>query len=293
MARIIVVTDSSACVPAHMVRRYDIRVAPVHLIFGERDYRDGIDLTPTEFYQMLRQAERLPTTSAPSVGEYLQIYEEARSQGAPGIVCVATSSTFSHIYESAGQAAMLLSDIPIRVIDSRMGAAAVGLVALAAARRAYNGGSLEEVVKVVQRAMARVRTLIALDTLEYLQKSGRVPAVAVWATNLLNIKPILTIVDGQAKVLRRTRARRRAVEHLLEIMRLQAGQGGRLQVAVMHADVLAEAEALKETVAEQFRCAKLFLTEFTPAMGVHTGPGVLGLAFLPLEDDSLPGEGAL
>ncbi len=279
--RVAIVTDSTACVPRELVEKYDIRVVPINVIFEDRVYRDGVDMTPDEVYSLLRGAQKLPTTSSPPPGLYLEAYREA-SKEADGIVSISVSSGLSSIYESSWQAKELakeeLPGVAIEVIDCRTAAGGQAFVVLEAARAAASGLSLAEVAEVAKNMMAKVNVIVVLDTLYYLAKGGRVPKAAAWAGSLLEIKPIIE-VKGEAKLVAGARTKPRGVERLLKIMRERVGTGHPLHVIVMHADAAHEAEKLKERVGSGFDCAELLTAEFTPVMGVHTGPGLLGLAF--------------
>ncbi len=281
MGKVAVVTDSMACIPAELVKAYDIHIIPVYVVFGQKVFRDGVDLTPTQFYRMLRTTEVMPSTATFSVGECLKLYTEL-SRDAEAIVAVFISREFSATVETALEAKKLFTEggerIPIRVIDSRTAAMAQGFVALAAARAAAEGRSLAEVVKRAEDVIRRVNLMAVVDTFEYLQRSGRVPAIAAIMGSMLQIKPIISVEDGRAEVLDRPRTRAKAVRRILEIMERRVGSNP-AHVAVLHGDALEEAERLRDEVASRFDCVELFITELSPVLGAHAGPGVLGLAY--------------
>jgi len=152
-------------------------------------------------------------------------------------------------------------------------------VVLAAARAAALGKSLAEVTETAKSVMQRVNLFAKLDTLYYLAKGGRVPRAAHWASSLLRIKPVLTIAGGEVHPLAKPRTTAGAMKQILKVMEQKVVQGQPLHVAVMHADILDEAIALWDQISSQFNCTELFITEFTPVMGAHTGPGVVGVAF--------------
>jgi len=280
--KVAVVTDTTACIPKEQVEKYGIEVVPIELIFGDRVYRDGIDISPAEFYALLRRAKKLPTTSGSLPGPYLEAYREA-SKRASSILCITESSKFSGMFNSA-QIAMEMAkkDIPnmaIEVLECTTAAGGMGLVALAAAKAAASGKSLTEVVETAREVMPRVSLFATLDTLHYLVKGGRVPKAAGLVNSLLQIKPVFTVNGGDAHTVALPRTTRSAVKRILKLMGQRVVKGQPLHVAVMHADALNEAIILRNRIASQFDCAELFITEFTPVMGVHTGPGVIGVAF--------------
>ena len=277
-----IVTDTTACIPKEQVEKYSIEVVPIELVFGDRVYRDGIDISPSEFYALLRQAKKLPTTSGSLPGPYLEAYREA-SKRASGILCITESSKFSGMFNSARVAMEMaktaLRNVAIEVLEGTTAAAGQGLVAIAAARAAASGKSLTEVVETASGVMQRVSLFAMLDTLYYLVKGGRVPKAAGLVNSLLQIKPIFTVNQGDAHTVALPRTTRSAIKRILKLMGQRVVTGQPLHVAVMHADVLDKVVALRNRISSQFDCAELFITEFTPVMGVHTGPGVIGVAF--------------
>jgi len=282
MKKVAIVTDTTACIPQEQVTKYDIEVVPVQLIFEDKAYRDGIDISPTEFYALLRQAKKLPTTSASSSDPYLEAYHKA-SQKAKSILCLTEPSRFSAMFNSALVAKQMakstLPNVTIEVLDCTTAAAGQGLVALAAAKAAASGKNLNEVMETAKNIMERVSLFATLDTLHYLVKSGRVPQAAALVNSLLKIKPIFTLNHAEARTVALPRTIPSAMKRMLKMMEKKVVKGQPLLVAVMHADAPDKAVVLRNRIASQFDCAELFITEFTPVMGVHTGPGLLGVAF--------------
>jgi DegV family protein with EDD domain len=277
-----IITDTTACIPQDKVKEYNIELVPIEVIFGDKVYRDGVDITPAEFYTMLRQADKLPTTSGSLPSAYLEAYRRA-SHRTGSILCITVSSKFSGMFNSARVAMEMakkpLPDVVIEVLECTTAAAGQGLVVLAAAKAAALGKSLTEVVDTAGRVMPLVNLFATLDTLHYLVKGGRVPKAAALASSLLKIKPIFTVSDGDAYPVTNARTNPGAMRRILKIMGQKVVEGQPLHVAVMHADALNRAITLRNQISSQFDCAELFITEFTPVMGVHTGPGVIGVAF--------------
>ena len=282
MLKVAIVTDTTACIPQELAEKHDIELVPIVFIFGDESYRDGIDMSTAEFYARLRQARKLPTTSGSLPTPYLEAYRKA-SQRAGSILCITIPAKFSGLYNSAQLAVEMakgaLPNVTIEVLDCGTAAAGQGLVVLAAAKAAALGKSLTEVIEVTKGVMKRVNLLATLDTLRYLVKGGRVPKVAALASSLLQIKPIFTVSDGEARPVTNARTMPGAMKRILKIMGQEIVKGQPLHVAVMHADVLDRAKELENEISRRFNCAELFITEFTPVMGVHTGPGVIGVAF--------------
>jgi DegV family protein with EDD domain len=288
MKKVVVVTDSSATVPADLTAEFDIRVVPILLALDGHTFRDGVDITAAEVYRWLREGKRLPTTSAPSVGDFLRVYAVA-AQEASGIVSIHLSPKLSATYNSAVTASRLVNGPdgrpfhPIRVVNCHTAAMGQGFVVLEAARAAAAGADLDGVVARAQEVAARVNLLATIGTLEYLHRGGRIGSAATLLGTMLQIKPVLFVADGHVDVFARPRTLTKALRMMLQRMAERVDGAGRiprpLHAAILHADEPEGAEALRQQVAEQFDCAELYVTELTPVMGAHTGPGVLGVVF--------------
>jgi len=282
MRNVAIVTASVACVPAEQVAEYGIEVVPVQLVFEGKTYRDGIDMTPAEFYALLRSARKMPTSASSSPTPYLEAYRRA-SRRASSILCIAEPTKLTALYNSAlvamETAKNTLKNVAIEVVECTTTAAGQGLVALAAARAAVLDKSLAEVKEIASSVMSRIRLFAMLDTLQYLARSGRVPQAAHLVNSLLSIKPVFSLDNGEANVVFLPRTVKTALDRILSLMDKNVVKGQALHVAVMHADALETATAFKERIAARFDCREIFITEFTPVMGVHTGPGLVGAAF--------------
>lgn len=277
MSKVVVVTDSSANVPAHLVQQLDIRVVPILLALNGRTFRDGMDITSNQVYHWLRTSRHLPTTSAPSIGDFLRVYAAA-AQETSGIVSIHLSPKLSATYSVAIAASQLVDDATIRVVNCHTVAMGQGFAAVAAARAAAAGADAETVVARAEEVASRMNVLATIDTLEYLYRGGRIGGAATLLGTMLQIKPVLSVTDGHVGLFARPRTKSRAIRIMIEQMAEEA-KGRPLHVAVLHADVPEEAEALRQRIAADFDCAELYVTALTPIMGAHTGPGVLGVVF--------------
>jgi DegV family protein with EDD domain len=283
MKKVAVVVDGMCCLPRELVEKHDIRVVPLYIIHKGKSYRDGVDITPGEVYKIMRKRQELPTTSTPSVGDFLEAYTDL-SKKAESVFCTTLSSLQSKTYEAAlvarDRAKEVIPGTPIEVLDTRSAAGVVGFIALEAARAAERGADLPEVINVAQRVMAKARLVAMLDTLFYLARTGRTGRAAAWAATALNMKPVVEhyAAVGETMPVARPRTTAKAVEVMLKLMANKVGSAT-VHVNVHHADELEEGEKLKARIASRFNCKELYLTEFTPGMGVHAGPGVLGISF--------------
>jgi len=279
--KVAVVTDSIANLTPQLAEQYGIRIVPLMLLVKGRLYRDGIDMSPSEAYEMFLQDPESFNTSPASPGHYLEAYREASTQ-ANSILCITLSSRLSTGYEMAfaakEQARAELPGTIIEVMDSENVIAAEGFVALAAARSAAEGKDLPGVIKAAGEVRDKVTFIILLDTIRYVYRSGRIPKVASLLGSMLNIRPILASSSGLVRFKGMVRNRERGMERLLEMLRNHVGQSP-VHVAVMHAYVPDDAERLKERISAEFNCVELFITEFSPIMGYTTGTGTLGIAY--------------
>jgi DegV family protein with EDD domain len=277
MSRVAVVTDSSATVPAHLVQELGIRVVPILLALDGRSFRDGVDIGTADVYRWLREGRENPTTSAPSLGDFVRAYA-AVAQWASGIVSIHLSPKLSATCQAAADASQLVDGAPIRVVGCQTVAMGQGFVAIEAARAAREGADLDAVVARARAVEAKMNLLAVLDTLEYLHRGGRIGGAAAMVGSLLQVKPVLTVGNGQIGLFAKPRTKGRAVRTMLDQM-AERSRGRPLHVGILHADVLDEAEALRQEIEERFECVELYVAELTPVMGAHAGPGVLGVVF--------------
>jgi DegV family protein with EDD domain len=276
-----VITDSIACLTKELVARYDIGIVPYSFYLNGKVYRDWVDVTPSEAYELFLKDQESFYTSPASPIDYLEAYHEVSKRTA-NIICITLSSKLSTAYDVAQvakeQAKEKLPQTSIEVVDSGTATAAEGFVALAAARAAEERKSLAEVVSVAKAMCDKIDLVALMDTVRYVYRSGRIPKVVSRIGSILNIRPMFTISAGAVHVLGMGRKKERGVNRLLEIMKGKVGQA-LAHIAVMHAYTWDEAKQLMERVSSEFNCAELWLTEFSPLMGYACGTGTLGLAF--------------
>jgi DegV family protein with EDD domain len=275
------VTDSTACIPPDLARQYEIEVVPVHLIFGGRTFVDSLTTDTREFYDLLAKSGDRPTTAAPSPGMFLEAIMRA-TRRADAVLCITVSKQFSAMYDSARQAIELAKaaspHTDIRLLDSRNAAMAQGFVVLESARAAAAGAGIDDVAARAEDMTTRVTLLAMLDTLSYLARSGRVPRAAAWAAGMLQVKPIVRFSASDIKLVARTRTRARALDRMLGLLAQQTA-GRPTHLAVHHANAPADAERLLAAARPRLTIVESCVTEFTQVMGVHTGPGLVALAW--------------
>ncbi len=282
MGKIVIVVDSIACVPKEEMERHGMKMVPVNIFFNGTVYRDQVDLTADDAYELLEKAPDFWKSSSASPEEYLRVFQEV-SGYAEGILVVTLSSKLSMFYTSALVAKEIIAEkmpnLKIEVVDSRTAAAAEGLIALAAARAAEQGKSLKEVAEVAERVKQKVKFIGLLETIRYVYRTGRIPKVASELGSVLSVRPLLTSGNGEIHFAGLVRRRQNGIERMLKMMRDGLGDSRAVHCAVMHAACHEEAERLKERIGKEFNCVELFVTDFSPVMGYATGKGTLAVAY--------------
>ncbi|MBF8267437.1 MAG: hypothetical protein HW388_945 [Dehalococcoidia bacterium] len=278
------VCDSAACLPPELVDELKVHIAPLEMLIDGKTYLDGVDLPPQEFYSLLARCEKFPTTSAPSPASFIKAFA-AGAENADAVLCLTLLSTISATYDVAVAA---LPETSIEVMDTQTAAGGQGLVVLAAARAAAEGADLPQVKAAARRVIQGIDLIAFLDTMHYLWKGGRIPRVVAWAGSILKLKPLMELSRGEIRPLERPRTRERAMERLLALTRQRVGDGP-IRANVMHALALEDALILRERLLAQLNCVEVLVSEFTPVMGTHTGPGLLGVAFYREGSDGVPG----
>jgi DegV family protein with EDD domain len=282
MADVAVVTDTTHYLPAATLAENGIHEVSLYVNDGARHEREADISDYDAFYDRLRGAATLPTTSQPSIGDFLAVYEPLLDAGRD-IVSVHIAGGISGTVESARQAAAEIAarggTRRIEVIDSTMSCGGLGLVALATAARARAGGDVDAVAQHAREAVESCRIWFAVDTLEYLRRGGRIGAAQAWVGGALKIKPILTL-DGEITPVERVRTSGRAFERLVDYMRARHADGADAWM-VQHIQAPDVAERMVERGREVFGSDPMCVSEIGPVIGVHVGPGLLGVGGLP------------
>jgi DegV family protein with EDD domain len=273
-----IVLDSTADFPDAPERFPNWRVVPLYVRFGADSFRDYVDIGPAEFYVRLRTAEELPTTSQPTPQDFQTAYDELAAY--ERIFAFPVSAKLSGTYESAQRAASETGD-RVRVIDTETASAAIAILALAVQRRLDRGTTEEELDELVDRFKRESGLIFTLDTLEYLARGGRIGRAAGWAGQLLHIKPILTLEDGEVLPLKRVRGNRKAIQEFAAAFREGTSDEPGLRVGIAHAEAPERMAALEQLVRNVRPNAEIEIaTTLGPVVGTHAGPGTVGLFWL-------------
>lgn len=273
-----IVLDSTADFPEGPSRFPSWRIVPLYVRFGAESYRDYVDIGPADFYARLRTAEELPTTSQPTPADFVAAYGGLTEY--ERVLSIHLSSKLSGTFDSASRAA---SDTGgrVRVIDTGSASAAITMLALAIQRRLERGTTDEEIDELVTRFKRESGLIFTLDTLEYLARGGRIGRAAGWAGQLLHIKPILTLADGEVLPLKRVRGNRKAIQEFANAFEAGTRDEPGLRVGIAHADAPERVEALRKLVHGVRPQAEIEIaTTLGPVVGTHAGPGTVGLFWL-------------
>jgi DegV family protein with EDD domain len=275
---IAVVTDSTCDIPEDMIDRYGIIVVSHIIVWAGEQFRDRIDLQPVDFYLKLQSNPERPTTSQAGVGDFLAAINQAVESGADEAVILTVSSAMSGAYSMAVKAAEK-ADIPVTVIDSKSPTMSLGWQVLAAARARDAGTDMDGIVAEAAKVRSHLVQFVAMETLEYLQYGGRIGDAVKWVGNILKVKPLVSIdhVSGRVQPAGLSRTHHALVESLYKRFFEQIGTGAKLHIAVLHGNVVEEAQKLVERIKEEFHPVELITNITGPVLGINTGPGALAL----------------
>jgi len=281
MAKVAIITDSTANISDAALLGLPIWSIPLQVIWDGKTYLDGIDIKPAEFYTRLKTAKQTPTTSQPTPEAFKRVYQELIDQGYD-ILTTVISDDLSGTYNSAMQAKASLPDARINIIDSRVTSMALGFPVLVGARAAQQGASLEEVTELVKRGCSASGAIFAVSTLEYLHRGGRIGGAAAFLGTALNLKPLLKIENGKIGAIERVRTQSKAIDRLVDLVIFELRDKTSLHLSSLHVEAPEAAQMLLERVMAKLKHGEIretFVTEVSPVIGTHTGPGTVGMAY--------------
>jgi DegV family protein with EDD domain len=277
-----VVTDSTCDLPPEIIEAYDITVVPLYINVGTQGYLDGVEISRKEFYTRLPDYPTPPTTATPGPERFRQVYEKLAEEGATEILSIHISISLSGTLNGAQLGARETESVPVTVFDSRQLSLGTGFLVLTAARAAAEGRSMEEILALLEEQISRTYVFAALDTLEFLKRSGRMNWAVAGLGTLLRIKPLLHMYDGNPtsiKVRTREAALRRVIQLLKDLVPLE-------RVALVHTHAPKEAERLRQRVEALLPPGDLWSMDITPVIGAHIGPGAVGFACITAQRKS-------
>jgi DegV family protein with EDD domain len=277
-----VITDSCASIPDKMVEQLNIEIVPYYMHRGVETLRDLVDVKRKEFFEWLAQADRVPQTANPGPGDYLEAFRKLAGK-VKEIVTIHMTSRGSGAYQSAlaakEMAREMMPDLKIEVVDTLQVAMVHGWAAVEAARAALEGLGLQEVADTARRVAAQGMMIQTADTLRYLYLGGRIGRAQHLVGSVLNIKPLIGMEDGVIVALGQARSRAKAYLRMADLMRQRVAPDARIKAAFTHAAAQGEAERLQDLICQRFDCSETLIAELSPVLGVHTGPGTVGVCF--------------
>ncbi len=277
--KIALVLDSTTTLPEGFLEGLEVRFAPAIIVWEGEELRDGVDIQPDAFFRRLASAKDMPTTSQATPIMFKEIYQELLDKGNELLV-VTISSKLSGMYSSAVQAKEMFEKAKIEVVDSLTGTMTIGLSLKKVQDAIKAGASLEQCREVLDNALANTGVLLTVDTLEYLHRGGRIGNAQKFLGSALKLKPILEVVDGGFEGLEKVRTRTKALNRLVDLTLERIGDRRPVEIAALHADAQQVAEELIEKVQQRIQTTRTVVTSVSPGVGVHLGPGTVGLAFL-------------
>ncbi len=279
MSKVRILTDSSAYLPQVYVDQLNIHVLPLTLTLDNREYRDGVDIKASEYYELLIKTDSLPKTSQVTVNAFAEKYRELLDEGCE-ILVLPISSGLSGTRESALQALEEFPGAPIEVLETRLVSMALSFMVLAAARAAAEGASLAECKAVALETYPKIGVYFTVEDLKYLQAGGRINTAKRLVGTALNLKPLLKIHEGKIVAVESVISTRKAVERMVQLVERDIAGKSPVRVSVFHAAVPVMAQSLLERLVRQFNAVEGILSEVSPVIGSHVGPGTISVAYM-------------
>ncbi|MBD0379357.1 DegV family protein [Paenibacillus sedimenti] len=278
MSKIRIVTDSTADIPLSVRQELIIEMVPLKIHFGSEEYLDAVTLQSDQFYEKLRTSTHFPRTSQPSPAEFLDLYRKLLEGPDTEIISIHLSSALSGTYQSALLASTMLEEDEgkVHVVDSRSASYGIGALVVAAAKAAMEGQSTEQILQLVRSMRENFYIYFLVDTLEFLQKGGRIGKASALFGSLLNIKPILSIdAEGEVAAIEKVRGHKKAIARILELLAADLAGGGIHTLHIAHANNLEGAEQLREVILQHFAVQHADYIALGPVIGAHAGPGTI------------------
>jgi len=285
LKKIGLVADSVCDLPKEIIAKFDIHIVPIYIKFGDMVYRDGIDITPNDVYHKLKDNGLVASTSSPSPGDFQQVFQKIANKFET-ILTITLSSKLTAVFQNACIARTLFPKKDIRVFDSGLASIAEGFLIMEVAKAIKKGLKIDEIVVLLERIKEKIKIFATVDVLKYLYRSGRVPALKALLGSTLKIKPVLTIQNGEVKLLAKIVSRAASINYLCkQVIDLFKNQVP-VRIAIIHALCEDIALDIKKRLEKSINCFESMVTEVTPVIGAYVGPGLIGIIALPVENET-------
>jgi len=271
------VVDSTCNLPEDMIKKYDIRVAPISIQFNDETFEEGIDIDRSLFYSKIEELGIIPTTAQPTPAWFAKYYRELAEEG-HSILVITITSKHSGTYDSAILAKSMVKEAEVEVFDSLTISLGTGFMVLEAARAIEAGQDLPSIISRLEQIRDRSSLIFTPATLKYLQMSGRVGLLKAALGSLLELKPIITLEDGALAVKENVRTRGNSIARILELTEEAVGTSEPINLGLFHANVEAEGQELQKLAQDRFNINEIIFADLVPSLAVHGGPGILALA---------------
>ncbi len=285
MMRTAIVTDSTAYISPDLRKKYSIHVIPLSVVFGKEAYREEVELTVSDFYEMVGKEGALPTTSQPSVGEFVELYKEL-SKSYETVVSIHLSSGISGTAQGAQAAGQMVEGIDVHVFDSEISCMIQGFYVLEAAKKAQKGADVNEIMSHLEALRPTSNAYFMVDDLAHLQRGGRLSGAQAFIGGLLQVKPILHFVNKKIAPFEKIRTKKKAIKRLEELLSEAVEREPALQAVIIHANREEEVEAWKNQLAAAHPSVTFYLSYFGPVIGTHLGEGALGMGWMKKSEES-------
>jgi DegV family protein with EDD domain len=273
-----IATDSTCDLPPEYFRQYDITVVPIPIFFGTESYQDGVTIDRSTLYRKIEALGVVPKTSQPSAGQFQAVYNKMADEGATEILSLHVGAKLSGTYQAAELGGRMVADrVHVIPFDSGCGSAGMGYMVLEALRMSEAGKTVGEIVARLEAIRPRITIVLTVRDLRFAQMSGRISRLQSSLASLLHIKPIVVLKDGLLSVGDKVRTQQKAVEQMLRLTAERVGTTGPANLAAVHAEAGEAAQELLEQAKAAFDCREAFVTELAASLGVHFGPGTIGL----------------
>jgi DegV family protein with EDD domain len=273
-----IITDSTCDIPDQLLQQYGINIIPHYIIWGNQQYRDRVDMQPSEFYERIASDPDYPSSSQASIADFKKIFEEVAAKGASEIIALTVSSAMSGAFHMASEAAKLVG-VPVSVVDGKSPTMSLGWQVLAAARARDAGMKVSEIISMLDELKTKLVQYVAMESLEYLQKSGRIGNAVKWVGSVLKIRPLISInhKTGLVEPASLSRTHKGLIDQMYGKFFEHFQGKQKLHIAVMHGNILNEAEELAERIRREFNPVELIINITGPVLGISTGPGAIAL----------------